>query len=58
MVDKLYYIRICIVAVYTLCKPANSLQEYFTRQTKNKQNLILLLKKETISHIFSTTLRS
>ena len=40
------------------CKPANSQQKNFTGQTKNKQNLIFLLSKETIFHIFVYYLRS
>ena len=37
------------------CKPANLQQENFTGQRKNKQNLILLFRKETIFHIFPFT---
>ena len=44
------YISLHIVALE--CKPANSQQGNFTGQRKNKYNLILLLWKEIIFHIF------
>ena len=45
-----YLLLLHIVALE--CKPAKSQQGNFTGQRKNKQNLILLLWKETIFHIF------
>ena len=49
---KISLIKTNIVALE--CKPANS--HNFTGQRKDKQNLILFLWKETIFHIFFSTI--